>query len=531
MSLGESARRTIADELSAAPRGSRTDTARRLAGTFGVSVKTVYAVAKVGGAKRPKPLKHPEYREWVPLAVRYAATSPKPLAMDVALRACIESGLLPPEAARMPVATARRIAREMGLAPVEKRTHRMHADYPMQALQIDGSTSEHLTVAGDLGGGDYLLKLHRKPYPASGYKNKPLGPDRLRLLVYGVWDMCTGYTLSRYSVGRGENALGAMEFLCWALAEKEDRRIVMHGLPDDLWSDQGPLVKSGPARDLLERLDVNTVTGEPYAKERMGGVERANRTRWSRFERPLFLRGTDGITLNELNERLAEFEIRENGLRPSRTPVEGDRRASRTQAWTALTNARPADNRLRKLPADPVETMAREARRKIDRNGIVSWGGVEYECADWHSKWVVARRSMDGAGDLVLEDEATGERRPAVRYEPRPYGAVRAVPATPRDRLLAEEPDLPAADIYAPRDDKVVPFPGRSEPAAGLDNPLDADRYRSVEEAMLAFGRLYPHALSPANRAAVAARIEEAGLSRPAVEALALDLVRLASGE
>ena len=67
-----------------------------------------------------------------------------------------------------------------------------------------------------------------------------------------------------------------------------------HGVPDDLWSDQGPLFKSSAARDLLNRLGIRLVTGEPYAKERMGGVERAHRHRWARFEGALFLHGIDG---------------------------------------------------------------------------------------------------------------------------------------------------------------------------------------------------------------------------------------------
>ena len=96
--------------------------------------------------------------------------------------------------------------------------------------------------------------------------------QRLRVIVYAVWDMCTGYTLARYTVAKGENALDAMNFLCWALAGKDDPRIPFHGVPDDLWSDQGPLLKSAAARDLLSRLGIRLVKGAPHAKERMGGV-------------------------------------------------------------------------------------------------------------------------------------------------------------------------------------------------------------------------------------------------------------------
>ena len=528
MSLSDAVRTDVRAEMSAARQGSRTATARRLAEAYGVSVATIYRVAGRGGTKRARAPQRPEYREWVRIAVQLAHRSPKPMPLEVAIEGGVRMGVIPPEAAAMPIATANRLRREMGLRGTAKRTHRLHADHPMQALLVDGSSSEHLVVDRALPDGDYLLKLHRRPYPASGYKNKPLGPDRLRVLVYGVWDMCTGYTLSRYVVARGESALDQMEFLCWAFAEKEDPRVVMHGLPDDLWSDLGSWYKSASARDLMERLGVFVPPSQPYAKERMGGVERPHRTRWSRFERALFLRREITIRLSELNAQLAEYEIRENARRPSRTPA-GGRPASRRDAWVALTNARPAGSRLRKCPPDPIGTMAQEARRTLDANGILSWGGVEYECADWHSRRVLAVRSMDGGGDVVLRDEATGETRVARRYEARPYGEVRPSPAGELDRLLREELDVPGADIYAPAggEAKVVPMPARSAPPAPLENPLLADRHGSLDEAMLAFGEIYPHPLSPGNRAAVVEAVEGAGLDRSAVKALALRLAAL----
>ena len=526
MTLSFEARSVIAAVLSEAAHGERTATARRLAETYGVSVATVYRAAGLGGSKRKRSPRKPEYREWTRIAVALARRAPRRVPLDLALEAAIRGGDLPPEAVSMPVATARRLAREMGLSDRRKRTHRLSADYPMQAVQIDGSSSEHLVVAGDLGG-DYLLKLHRRPY--SAYKNKPVSADRLRVLVYGMWDMCTGYVLSDYVVAKGENAFDAMEFFCKACGDKDDPRVVMRGVPDDLWSDQGALFKHKAARDLLERLGVNLVVGEPYAKERMGGVERAHRTRWSRFERALFLRRSDTITLSEVRDRLREFEIRENARRPSRAKV-GDREASRAAAWAALTAARPKDNPLRRLPPNPIETLAREARRKVDVNGIVRWRGDEYECDDWHDRWVIARQALDGSGDLVLEDEASGERRAARRYAPRRYGEVRASQATPLEKLVREHIGSTGADLYAPSGEasKVVPMPARTVAAAPLNDPLDAEACRDLDEAMRLFFEIYPHPLSPANRALVVKRVEQAGLRRDAVTDLALRLAALA---
>ena len=397
----------------------------------------------------------------------------------------------------------------------------------MQVALVDGSSSKFLRVVGEAGddGEDRVLRLWRKPTPLSGYKNKPLPPSRERLGVYAVVDRCSGLTRSRYKAERGENALSAVEFILWALSDSGDPRQPMRGLPTELWSDQGPLVKSNAARDLLERLDVSTEWGEPYNKERMGQVERPWRTMWKRFEASLFLARRDEWLLSEVNSRLQEYEADENNRRPARRPRPNGGRWTRAQCWTALTNSRPADDRLRELPPNALETMASEARRKIDRNGIVRWGGVEYECEGWHDKWVLARRAVDGGGDLVLVDEETGERATATRWAPRPHGEIRGVPATPLERLLDAPPEFGGADVYAPKDARgnVVPIPPRTAPPAPIEDPLDADRLPDAATAMRLFSAICP-GLSATALAMVRGEIERAGLSRAATEDLAREL-------
>ncbi len=539
----------IVETLSKARRGARTRTVSRLAALYGVSPATVWRAAAVGGSRRKRAPRRPEYREWTRTAVAIAHRAPRPVPLDLAIRAGLDSGELPPEAAEMPVATARRIAREeLGLRRPKRRT-RMSADYPMQAVQVDASSSEHLVPLRRLEGAgsedDWLLKLYRRPYSASGYKNKPLGPDRHRVLVYALWDMCTGYVVSRYTVARGEDALGAMAFLCWALEDRGDPRAPLCGIPDNVWTDHGPLFKSTAAADLLQRLGIAPIVGAPYDKERMGGVERTHRTRWSRFERSLFLRTEKELSLGEVNARLAEFEARENASRPSRTKVAG-RTASRTAAWVALTNGRPADNPLRRLPEDPMRTLAREARRSVDIGGIVRWDGREYEVESaaaprFVGRRVIARRSLAaeaGRDALVIEDIATGERALAHPYRPHAYGDIRSAPATPLERLT--EADVAArgtarnvagVDLFDPDLSKPTPgllaMPARTSAAESLEDPLDTGRYRDLDQAMRALVELYPHPLSPANRVAAAAYLERHRLTRSAVAELANRLIGL----
>ena len=526
--LCEQSKAAIADTLGGAAYGERRRTADRLADLYGVSVSTVYRVAGLGGAARPRPARE-EYRAWVQTAVALAHRAPgEPVSLDLAIEAGIKTGELPPEAAAMPLASAYRIRRELGLHRGDARSQRMSADYPMQAAQFDGSTSMYISVVGQQDDGDWQLRLYRRPIPARGYKNKPLGPDRERLMTYGLWDMCTGYRLSTYAVARGENALDAVEALVWMLSEKDDTRLVLHGVPDDLWLDQGPITKSSITTDLLHRLGINLVTGEPYRKTRMGGVERAWRTLWARFERALFLLGRDELTLSELNARLMEYLVRENDRRPARVPV-GDRRVSRTAAWTALTNARAGENRLRRLPPNALATLAAEAPRRVDRNGHLRWDGQVYEAPTLFDCWVTARRAPDGAGDVVIEHADTRIREVARPIEKRRYGDIRATEKLPLEKLLDAAPDARlGADVYTPAPqvaDNVRSIPIRSAPAIALADPLDAGHHTDLDEALRAFYAYYPYPLGAADRAAVITEIEAAGLQRQAVVDLANELL------
>ena len=540
--LTAAARQEIQRAFEAAAPGATAALVRKLAAAFGVSTSTIYRVAQRGGKKRKRAPRRPEYREWARTAALIARASPeRPLPLDLARDAGIQSGALPPEAAAMPIGTAYRLIRELGFTPRARRARRLFADYPMQAVQVDGSGSECLMVERVLADGDFQLKLNTTPLPSGGYKNKPLGPERLRVWCYGLWDMATGYTLSRYAVASGESSLDAMAFLCWALgAEHGDPRVPFHGVPDNLWTDQGPLFKSAASRELLERLGINLEAGAPYNKNRMGGVERSHRARWSRFESSLFTAGRETWTLAALNARLLEYHIRENDLRFSRARV-GGRNASRAAAWVALTNARPASNRLRKLPADPIATMAREARRWADGNGVIRWGGEEYELpGDLCNQWVTARRPAvardseagdSGAGAAVVVETAGGARVLAPPLRARPYGQTPPAATPPLERALAESPPTAAADCYGPGAARphadATPLPPRSGPAAPLVNPLDASRHASPEEAMQAFLSLYGRPLSAARVAQARAILARHDFSKQAVRDLALDMSHL----
>ena len=526
--MNDAHRAAVRVAMGAAPRGQRVAEADRLAAVYGVSRSAIYRVAELGGAKRPRQRTRPEYEEWTRIVVRRSHMASRPVPLDLTLRACVQAGELPPEAADMPVSALRRLRRELGLRPTPKRTHKLTAQWPMQVVLVDGSTSMHLTVKRQIDDGDWLLKLHRAPYPATGYKNKPLGPTRMRLLAVGLWDRCSGLSLTRYHVARGEDAVSVADAICWALAGGHPPGMPLRGVPDEIWSDGGSLVRSGATRDLLDRLDVHVEHGPPYGKERQGGVERPWRTQWERFERSLFLAPSDEMTLDDLNARLMRYSV-EEARRVARTPKPDGGRWSRAEAWTGLLSRRPAP--LRELPDDPMRTLARTLRRKLDQNGLLRVDGIAYECADWHSKWVAVRLALVPAGGdvVVIEDEATEERRECRRWEPRPHGTIAPAPATALDKLLADlhdnAPTWKGADIWAADGPptNIVPLPPRTAPPADLENPLDADALPTIDDAMSLFGEQCP-GLSSDALAAVRQEFERIGATRSAVEELAREI-------
>ena len=529
--LSEPAITDIRTALADTAHGAKGAVVTALAARYGVSPATVYRLAAVKGTQRKREPGRPEYRDWVQTAVHLAHRAPAPVPLDLAIESGIASGILPAEAAQMPVATANRIAREEGFRPGPRRTQRLHADYPMQAVQFDGSTSKYLSVGERIDKDNWTLHLH---HLARGYKNKPLAEHRMRLVLYSVWDMCSGYRRARYGVARGENAADAIAHLVEMLAETGDSRTPMYGLPDDLWSDHGALVSGNASKELLGRLGIALNIGMPGNKERQGGVERSWRTQWSRLEASLFLGDRETITLSAANDRLREYERRENAVRSARVMVPGkQQKTSRAATWAALVNSRPADNPLRRMPDKALQTLHREGRRRIDRNGIIRWDNDEYECKEWHAKWVTVRQALDAPDILTLEDPTTGERTTAARYQPRHYGDVKGITATALDKLLAEAAPV-GADPYAESRSEptnVSLIPARSTAAEPLDNPLDASRYLSIEEAMAAFKQLYPWPLCGQDYAAVRARIEAGDRDREAVALMANTLLTTLSEE
>lgn len=532
---------SLKEEIAAAGRGRKTAVVARWARSLGVAPGTLYRLLRESGATprctKAQPQRRPELRAWAEQLLELTARAPDgtiPLALCLAAATTPDpitgAQLLPAEAAEVPLSTYQRIIRhELRGRDQHRRNRRLYAEIPNWAWQIDATHSMYLIVLKALEDGDYLLKLHRAKTSAAGYKNKPLPAHRQQLIYYGIWDMATGYRFITPVVARGESSLDAAAALCAAMVKRADPRDVLHGVPHHLWSDQGVLVKAAATRDLIDRLGIELVLGEPYQKERMGGIESGWRRLWESFERSLFLvapgSGAFTMRLSQLQARLSEFLANWNNL-----PKRFEPGISRRDAWVRGINQAGG---ARLCPERPLETLAQEVRRWVDGSGVIRWDNVEYEVPELHRVWVIARRAMDGSNRVIVEDERSGKRYDCTPWQPLPYGEHLRSPVIPveaararaaeggalPDPFAAQSPQESAApNVIAGR------FGPRSQPAADLPDPLEADCYASLSAAMADFYHWIGAPLSAENRALVEQQLLAQGLRKDAVRELAAAL-------
>lgn len=536
-------------ELEALPQGEKTARIDAFAALLGMSRATVYRHLEKSRlndtrTRKSAPIK-PLYKEWTGIMMTLALKPPdgKPVALIDARAAAVAAGLIPEAAMHVAIETFHRLAREMGLREPDRKINAVAAEYAHQAVLLDASSSAYFSVVRELPDGDYLLKLNPRPHP--DYKNKPVGKERLRCIVYGFWEMYSGYQWATYTVSMGENGYDAMAALLEFSQPKADPRDPVYGLMEQLWVDQGPIAKLGASVDLIERLGIELLKGEPYVKERMGGVEQTHRRRWE-FERTFYLTLVNSplahtgeepekrvltpaekgeITLSELNARCAAHRARINAnharFQPGKTKL---------QAWSLSAAARArAGNPIRRLPENAIETMATEVRRRVDQHGVVRWDNQLYEVADGlHSRWVVARRALDD-GRVIVEDIETGKRYETKPFVPRTLGEYRAFPKSPVDKAKELGAGVSVASPYVPAEgSNIVALPARTRAPDPLPNPLEAGKYGSLGEALRAFADWHgmpAFALDyPEEFDAAVELIQENGLSKEYVRKLALEL-------
>jgi hypothetical protein len=199
---------------------------------------------------------------------------------ETALIYGVETGQVPPELLGVPIGSLNRMARELGLQANSERQTRWQAAYANQLHQFDSSHSEHFfPVRPD--GDDWILRLRPRRM-----KNKEK-VEGLAVIAYGLCDDHSGLRLSRYTVAAGESALGSLEFLKWAWSY-DPGHAPFEGWPDELYVDNGPLVRHKAFDEFAARLGLKVTAHLPYKSRCTGKVENNWRTQWRKFENQYF---------------------------------------------------------------------------------------------------------------------------------------------------------------------------------------------------------------------------------------------------
>jgi hypothetical protein len=204
-----------------------------------------------------------------------------------------------------------------------------------------------------------------------------LRPDRAAptLMLFSVVDDRSGVAYQEYRCVYGEDVEAALRFLFNAMAAKTIAGFPFQGIPQMIYTDNGPIAKSRVFQQVMQYLNVEVQTHLPAGKDgrrvtarSKGKVERPFRTVKEMHE--TLYRFHEPATEEEANAWLLNFLIRYNAMEHRSEPH------SRMDDWSE------------NLPASGVRTMcswerfctfAREPeRRKVGSDARITADGVAY---------------------------------------------------------------------------------------------------------------------------------------------------------
>ncbi len=446
--------------------------------------------------------KHEQMETWVEMIMRLKYNPPKgvrSLATADAVRLAKVNGLVP-LSAELSEGTVNRVARELGLMETARKEVRFEAEFPNQVHQIDASGSDHFFPVRKTTDGDWLLKLRPKQQ-----KNKEKA-DKFKLWAYGLADDFSGYRLSRYTVAPGESAAGSIAFLQWAWA-KDEEHAPFRGLPEILYSDNGPLVRKHAFQEFAARVGVTLKTHEAERAQATGKVEANWKSLWKRFETPWFFApGWEKleITLAELNQEVAAFWRQWNHQRHRHLAL------TREAAWLLIQQRGGVVD----IAPEAWRTVFQRHARKIDAAGCFDFKGRTYQVQKIHAcdAWL-----YEGLVDncIVVEDRRDGQRYGCSEFAPLVWGEYKGVAKTALERLK-DEPS-PVAPGVKPS--------WREESGSNVVHLVRAEEVKDGDFAL-------PEAAAPvadltlAAMAATVVRGQESGVSTAAPELYATPLER-----
>ena len=233
---------------------------------------------------------------------------------------------------------------------------RFQANHSNECWQFDLSPSD--------------LKRIKKPSWSREGKGSPT------LMLYSIVDDRSGVAYMEYHCTYGEDVETALRFLFNAMASKKDEEFPFQGIPQMIYTDNGPIRKSHIFQQVMGYLEVNVKSHMPQGKDgcrqtarSKGKVERPFRTVKEMLETLYHLREPE--TEKEANVGLFQFLMRYNSMQHRLEPH------SRIDDWLQNT---PKSGVRKMCSWDRFCTFAREKEeRKVASDARVSVDGIYYE--------------------------------------------------------------------------------------------------------------------------------------------------------
>lgn len=516
----------IINDWQTAKHGDKRRIVEKWAGITGVSTQTIYrALPSTRERKKgERKIDGIEDATRIVAMLKYSAPEHRGIIPTRdALENALLNNLIDKRFSDIPAGTFDRVIRELEINPQRRRVVRFQAERPNEMHHVDASSSDCFYVAEELPDNDYLLRLHKGH---RDYKNKPIPVDGLRPWYYGVVDDHSGVFCARMIAARGESSAHNIDFLCWAWAKADGK--ALYGLPDKIKGDLGPMMRDPAIKDFFGRLGMDIDPSIPGDKEAHGKIEVSWSKIWRSFEKAYFMESNwkgFTITMSELMQRFYRWVERYNN-----NSHRFERKLTKKQAWERINLHGGAVI----MPADALKTIVRRWPREVKQDGTFSIDNELYEVKALHdaSVWVY-RGVFDDK--MVVVDRKDGRKYEVENFAPNKLGEFTAAKESGyhKTRKDAEQLEgvqnllyteqhqamLAAPATTEPR--KIVKMPTRVKEVRQLHNPLNIDRYNTIDEALAELQSLVGFFFAGPERSMVAELIQENGMSRRYVAELA----------
>ncbi len=356
---------------------------------------------------KPRPAKYPDWKIWTENVAAYKYSPPVGngcLRTQDAIEMAYRGGLIPSQAASVPVATFNRWLRKRKYDNKEKRVRRIRSDTPNEAWYADASTSNFFGVVRQLDDGDWLLAIKSKN--ESAYKNKPNNQPRKRIWYYCAVDDHSSAKIAKIFISNGENSIDFLRFFDYAMAREDRTESMPYGKPDKLVLDNGVVTRAIKSSDAFQRCNIELVGRQPYNSRAGGRVENAFKQIWQSAElkywalaEQAFANGEKKffIKLSDLSATLEKHIIESNNL-PHPT-IQG---ITKYSSWLKITTT--GINNI--LPGEIFNGFA-EFKKRVASDGTFKhrsqiWevdgfhDGIGYICDSVHG--IVTFRDLQGNG-------------------------------------------------------------------------------------------------------------------------------------